>query len=1047
MNVKGSQVAEGRGESQPFEDSPYSRRRVFRTFLLILLPSCLVVAGAFVRHEFYEVQEHRELFMHQQIDKLQVAGRHLSEELQAISADLMFLVESEAVSQVLESGTATTRRHLAGAFAYLAAHRQRYDQLRLLDASGMEIVRVNFNGGDVRVVPDEQLQDKSGRYYFDDAYRLQPGQIFVSRLDLNVERGQVERPLKPMLRVATPVSDHNGQKRGVVLLNYLGAELIAQFQEMMRDSGATPMFLNREGYWLSGPDPAQEWGFMFGNDRTFAKDYPAEWSAILAQEVGHIASDNGLFSFATIRPLQSGHISSTGAAAPIGASKAGLDAEGYFWKIVTRHQFEGLAGLFQEVLEEYYLLYLFFLAFAVPGSWLLARGRESSRVAEQSLKASEERFRSLYDNNPSMFFTIGMGGKILSVNRYGAEQLGYKPADLAGRLLFSLIQADDRVLPEAKLQACGAEPHAPQTCELRFLRTKGEPMWARMTARLVRDLGGQPSMLIVAEDITERREAEAAREAEAEARRRAEVAEVANKAKSAFMANMSHELRTPLNAVIGYSEMLQEDAEDDGRDQDVDDLKKIQSAGRHLLGLINDVLDISKIEAGRMPLHREQFEVCTLIDEVVETVQPLITEWGNELTVSYTDDLGGMFADLTKVRQVLFNLLSNAAKFTDKGRITLDVRRESAAEGDTVCFIVADNGIGMTPEQMGRLFQPFSQADASTTRKYGGTGLGLAITRHFCEMMAGDIEVESESGKGSTFTVALPARVAEIPAVEAGERARVDPAKRRFTRDPEQGERRSQLSRILVIDDDPAVTDLLTRHLNKRGFLVETASDGVTGLEQARVNIPEVILLDVMMPGMDGLAVLKALKQDPSLTQVPVIMVSILGDSAIGMALGAAAYLEKPVDKGQLDQLLIRFVRNNQSAPIVIASEDAAGRSTLRSALEVEGWTVFEAADGEQALALARDRRPAMILLDLLTPKLNGFEFLGEFRNTADCHEVPVVVMTETRLEEAERERLLTSVTEIVEKQTGTQEELVNEVLRLIECHLSHRGQVSEARA
>ncbi len=237
-------------------------------------------------------------------------------------------------------------------------------------------------------------------------------------------------------------------------------------------------------------------------------------------------------------------------------------------------------------------------------------------------------------------------------------------------------------------------------------------------------------------------------------------AEKANQFKSQFLANMSHELRTPLNAIIGYSEMLEEDAEADGQSQYVDDLKKIHSAGRHLLSLINNVLDLSKIEAGRMDLYLEHFEIRSLLGEVMGTIEPLISKRGNELKVSCSPELSSMHADLTKVRQTLFNLLSNAAKFTEQGIISLEVRRESDAYGDRILFEVSDTGIGMTPEQMRRLFQPFSQADASTTSKYGGTGLGLAISKRFIEMMGGRIEVDSTEGKGATFTVYLPATVA-----------------------------------------------------------------------------------------------------------------------------------------------------------------------------------------------------------------------------------------------------------------------------------------------
>jgi signal transduction histidine kinase len=238
-------------------------------------------------------------------------------------------------------------------------------------------------------------------------------------------------------------------------------------------------------------------------------------------------------------------------------------------------------------------------------------------------------------------------------------------------------------------------------------------------------------------------------------------ADQASQAKSAFLANMSHELRTPMNAIIGYAEMLQEEAEELGQGHFLPDLQRIHGAGKHLLALVNDILDISKIEAGKMTLYLEEFEVAKLVGEVEATIQPLVSRNGNCLRVEWFGEIGRMRADQTKVRQALFNLLSNASKFTEKGVIRLVVRCSGAGSGPgaTMQFLVSDTGIGMTPEQMGRLFQAFSQADDSTTRRYGGTGLGLVISREFCRMMGGDLTVESEAGKGSTFTVTLPLRV------------------------------------------------------------------------------------------------------------------------------------------------------------------------------------------------------------------------------------------------------------------------------------------------
>jgi signal transduction histidine kinase/CheY-like chemotaxis protein len=384
-------------------------------------------------------------------------------------------------------------------------------------------------------------------------------------------------------------------------------------------------------------------------------------------------------------------------------------------------------------------------------------------------------------------------------------------------------------------------------------------------------------------------------------------AEEASRAKSTFLANMSHELRTPLNAIIGYSEMLEEETRESGKSDSVQDLRKIQSAGKHLLSLINDVLDLSKIEAGKMGLHLENFEVAALIDEMTHTLQPAATKNGNTIHVHVANSIGAMHADVTKVRQILFNLLSNACKFTDHGTISVDVDLSKAEGGDWVQFRVSDTGIGITAKQKENLFHEFSQADASIARKYGGTGLGLAITYRFVQLMKGRISVESEPGKGATFTVQLPAQViAETPeSARSTASSEVAPS----------SDESSRKDTILVIDDDASVRDLMSRFLSKLGFQVVVAANGEEGVRLARQVRPLVITLDVVMPGCDGWAVLKKLKSDSALADIPVIMVTIVDNEAMGLDLGASNYLIKPVDRDRL-AVLIEKHRTGRPASI-----------------------------------------------------------------------------------------------------------------------------------
>jgi signal transduction histidine kinase/CheY-like chemotaxis protein len=492
-------------------------------------------------------------------------------------------------------------------------------------------------------------------------------------------------------------------------------------------------------------------------------------------------------------------------------------------------------------------------------------------------------------------------------------------------------------------------------------------------------------------------------------------AEEANRTKSAFLANMSHELRTPMNAIIGYSEMLIEECADLGHDEFLPDLEKVRSAGKHLLSLINDVLDLSKIEAGKMTLFIEEFSIPEMVSDVAATIQPLVEKNLNRLEIKAAPDLGRMRADLTKVRQTLFNLLSNASKFTENGVVTLAIERTA---GGRISMRVSDTGIGMTPEQLGKLFQAFTQADESTTRKYGGTGLGLVISRRFCRLMGGDVTVSSEEGVGSTFIVDLPATV-----TEQAEETLV-PTPRVPLPDETEGA-------ILVIDDDPDAADLLTRALEKGGYRVLVASSGMEGLVLATKHRPLAITLDVMLPGMDGWSVLGALKSDPDTADIPVIMVTLLQDRQMGFSLGASDYLTKPVDPENLRRVLARHVASG-AVDALIVEDDPASREMLVRLLEKTGLRPHEAENGEVALTKLAEIRPGIVLLDLMMPVMDGFEFLAVMRQDDAMANIPVVVLTAKDLTEEDHRRLNGSVETVIQKNSMDQQALLQRICSAI---------------
>jgi signal transduction histidine kinase/CheY-like chemotaxis protein len=500
-----------------------------------------------------------------------------------------------------------------------------------------------------------------------------------------------------------------------------------------------------------------------------------------------------------------------------------------------------------------------------------------------------------------------------------------------------------------------------------------------------------------------------------------EAAEDANRAKSSFLANMSHELRTPMNAIIGYSEMLMEDAEDEGNEEAVSDLKKIHGAGTHLLSLINDVLDLSKIEAGKMDIFLETFAIPRMVEEVVSTIDALVKKNDNRLKVDVDPSLEEMRADVTKVRQALFNLLSNAAKFTHEGEIRLVVQGEQEDGVERVRMSVSDSGIGIPPEKIDHVFDEFSQADETTTRDYGGTGLGLPISRRFCQMMGGDITVESTVGEGSTFTIHLPLEVfpvteeatAAATAVEAS--AVVAPA---------PGEERL----VLVVDDDPNAQDLLRRTLEGPGVRVVTTGSGDEALQLAQTLRPTAITLDVLMPGMDGWEVLRGLKASPETRDIPVIMITMTDDRELGTALGATEFLTKPVRRDMLVQLLDRHAPADGERRALVVDDKLENREVLRRALENEGWEVNEAENGQVALDIVCRETPSLILLDLMMPVMDGFEFLMEMRKANPTLAIPTVVVTAKDITEEDRRRLNGDVVGLIEKGGLDRESLLAQI-------------------
>lgn len=644
------------------------------------------------------------------------------------------------------------------------------------------------------------------------------------------------------------------------------------------------------------------------------------------------------------------------------------------------------------------------------------RGIVRDVTAKQAREAQIRKLSQAIENSPTIVTITDKEGAIEYVNPKFEQITGYKVSEVINQNPRFLKAGD---MPNSVYDEMwhtisnGKEWRG----EFHNRKKNGETFWVSSSISVLMNEEKEITHFIaVQEDITDRKAYEV------ELAQAKDEAESANQAKSSFLANMSHELRTPLNAIIGYSEILIEDAEDEGHAQSLPDLQKIRTAGKHLLTLINDVLDLSKIEAGKMDLFLEQVNLPNLIDEVVGMIQPLVEKNNNTLHVNIENGFELFHTDQTKIRQALFNLLSNASKFTNQGKIYLEIEKVINAENKWAMFRVRDTGIGMTDQQIQKLFNPFTQADSSTTRKYGGTGLGLTITQKFCQLMGGRITVESEPTAGSQFTIWLP----------------LEP-KKKETKEITQASKRNRSGTILVIDDDVQTREMMLRYLTREGYKVYLAADGPTGLELAKRFKPDLITLDVIMPDMDGWSVLTELKSDPETSTIPVAIISMVENRNKGFTFGVADYLVKPVDRKLVSQLISRYRKPNGETRVLVIEDEPDIREQLQRVLNKDGYMVDTAENGKVALEKLKEQLPSVILLDLMMPEMDGFEFAAHMHTSHEWSQIPIIVLTARDITAEDHAILNGNVQKILQKSSYDIETLLHEIQNYVNVSSSEK--------
>ncbi len=641
----------------------------------------------------------------------------------------------------------------------------------------------------------------------------------------------------------------------------------------------------------------------------------------------------------------------------------------------------------------------------------------------QELAQARNHLESILESAGEGIFGIDLDKRLMFLNAAASNMLGYTRSDLQGCIpheVFHYARQDGSInkMESSMLYRSLQTGESYHVKDESFWHYDGRPFPVEYVVTPI--LEGH----LITGSVVSFKDISSTKNHEKTLREAKEEAEQANIAKSRFLANMSHELRTPLNAIIGYSELLSEDATDRDDLGSVADLHKILAAGTHLLGLINDVLDISKIEAGKMQLELQAIQPAELLQDVLHTIEPLLEKYQNTMVVNIDEHLGEMLTDSTKLRQILFNLLSNSSKFTQKGEITLTAHRVDLPDKPPfLAFEVSDTGIGLTQEQQRKIFDAFTQADNSTTRKYGGTGLGLSISKHFAKMLGGDLSVDSEFGHGSCFTLYLPMDIEQLTHLELPEESTSNEA-----------HLGSDTVVLLVLngeEEHQRCQDILEHY----GYATVATNSGQQALELARKIQPDLVVMGDTLEDISVLEFLARLNNSQLSADTPVI---VLGEQKAQVhfkdaVLKPVEFLTPPVALEKIPTLLAPYTLNarDDGRPLVMLVDDALEMRKLFSMLfKKAGWRVLQCENGLDALQLLDYRRPQLIVLDLRMPDMDGFEFLSHLRSSETWFRIPAFVVTGSLLTRENELRLQGQVDEILRKGDSNALKLIIEKAR-----------------
>ena len=956
-------------------------------FVLFALGALVQVAVAVIEQRF---AAHRVDQVN--ANAITAASNTLRADVDTTKGDVGLLSAIPLVRQFLSAPTPASRGVAEHLFATLVATRGDYSQARLIDSHGMEVLRVNRTAQGVHIVPVAKLQDKSLRPYVTATAHLASGVFYVSPLDLNIEHGVVVKPYDRTLRIGAPVFADDGTRVGMIMINLDGNRLLAQFMDDARLAQGSMWLVDRDGNWLIGPDPNREWRFMTPNaaQASVGSDAPAIWNAIASSPRGQRHGSFGIVAFDTIELNRD-----AGPGAPQ-------------LRIITLTKTPTVADI---LLSRSYVLFLLLLI--VPLlilAGLFTRLRIGNRVIHEEMRANARLLDDIFRHSSVLMKVKDADGRIVRINDTAAKLMGRPTEELIGKNIDKIASAESAALIRehdneviAGRNVTAYEEHVHYLGGSCTLLTRRFP---------VTDARGKVAGIgVISMDITQRIHMEQVlRMSKLEA-------ESANRAKSLFLANMSHELRTPLNSIIGLSELTLEQAYDREDNETSEVMQRVVNAGRHLLSLINDVLDISRIESGRIELHAEVARVDTLMESVINSMQPLASANANKLLLQVAPDVGLACVDVTRLRQIMLNLIGNAIKFTRNGEVKVVLTRSD----DTLHITVSDTGIGMTPDQLQRVFEPFEQADRSIARRFGGSGLGLTISRQLLGLMGGRIEATSDIHCGSVFAVSLP----------AGDIDNVEPHPPQAAADSVFARRRRPI--VLVVDDDTDACELVRNALKRNGINVVSAASGAEALTLTRSIRPAVMVLDIMLGDMSGWDVLAALRADPEHAELPVILCTVTDpEQRIGV-LGVIEHLTKPFDRDHLSRLVQRFIGGAKHGRLLVVDDDDFYRDKVATTLREEGYHVDTASNGQRALSSMREHVPDLVLLDLVMPGMDGLAVIEAMRADEALALVPIMLVTAADITPEMNRSLYERAVLLVRKGDGNLVDIVRHVHQLLD--------------